>query len=177
MKRLFARLDIAKELPALYRYARALTRDETAAEDLVHDSLLRAYEKRASLRPGVDARPWLFTIMHNLFVSGWRKSAAESRRNQRAPGPSEVSPPSQEHALRLRAVTDAFKELSTEHRAVLHLVVVEGHSYQAAAETLDIPIGTLISRLSRARAALRERERLPGRSDGTPLRLVGKEQS
>lgn len=178
MKGLFGTLRITDELPALYRYARVLTRDEPAAEDLVHDALLRAYEKRHSFRPGASSRPWLFAIMHNLFVSGWRKSKAERKRNEQAANHrTDVAPPSQEHALRLRAVSEAFEELSDEHRAVLHLVVVEGHSYHTAAETLGVPIGTLISRLSRARAALREGERLPRSTrHNATLRLVRSEK-
>lgn len=175
MRRFFGTLGIADELPALHRYARVLTRDEPAAEDLVHDALLRAYEKRHSFRFGSNPRPWLFAIMHNLFISGWRKSTAERKRNEQASDRQiEAAPPNQEHALRLRAISEAFEELSDDHRAALHLVVVEGQSYQDAADALGIPIGTLISRLGRARAALRERESIPRRREEPKLRLVGR---
>ena len=172
MKAQIGSFGIARELPRLQRYARTLTRDEHAAEDLVHDTLLRAHDKRDTFRPGSDPTPWLLAIMRNLFVSGWRKSATERKGHDRvAAEPGEPAPPSQEHSLRLRAVAEAFDQLSDEHREVLHLVVIEGQSYRQAADMLDIPVGTLISRLSRARAALRARERLP-RGNRPGLRLV-----
>jgi RNA polymerase sigma-70 factor (ECF subfamily) len=173
MGRTFKALLIAEHLPAMHRYARALTRDDVSAEDLVHETLIKAYDNRHSFRTGADPRPWLFTILHNLFVSGWRRGMREQAyiagASKRHP---DAVPPSQEHALRLQALDQAFQKLSDDHRAVLHLVVVEGLAYQEAAEVLGLPIGTLISRLSRARAALRDRERIPQRADAPALRIV-----
>ena len=108
MKGQFGSFGIARELPRLQRYARTLTRDEHAAEDLVHDTLLRAHDKRDTFRPGSDPTPWLLAIMRNLFVSGWRKSATERKGHDRvAAETGEPAPPSQEHSLRLRAVAEA----------------------------------------------------------------------
>jgi RNA polymerase sigma-70 factor, ECF subfamily len=158
--------DVVGELGSLRRYARSLTRDDAQAEDLVHDALVRAYERRSTFRMGANLRTWLFSILHNAFVDERRRRAAEIRRNAEISRIVEdvVAPP-QESSTRLVQIRQAFETLPEEQRAVLHLVAIEGLSYQEAAETLGIPIGTLMSRLGRARAALRAFEdgRLPAR--------------
>jgi RNA polymerase sigma-70 factor, ECF subfamily len=170
--------DVVGQLPALRRYARALTRDEALAEDLVHDTLVRALEGRNSFRAEADLRSWLFSILHNVFVSGVKRTRASRAREDHAGELSDtVSEPEQEHAVRLAQLQVAFAALPAEQRAVLHLVAVEGLPYQDAAETLGIPIGTLMSRLGRARAALRSFEgaQRPGPAPATDhkLRIVG----
>src|SRR5215203_588903 len=72
--------DVLAQLPSLRRYARALTRDESAAEDLVHDALVRAYERRSTFHLGGNLRTWLFSILHNAFVDGRHRRGAEQRR-------------------------------------------------------------------------------------------------
>ena len=148
--------DVLAQLPPLRRYARALTRDESAAEDLVHDALVRAYERRSTFRLGGNLRTWLFSILHNTFVDGRRQHMAEQRRKGGTAWLAETAlPPNQESSVRLGQVRRAFLSLPEEQRAVLHLVAIEGLAYQEAATALGIPIGTLMSRLGRARAALR----------------------
>ena len=152
--------DVLGQLPALRRYARSLAGDEADAEDLVHDALVRAYERRRTFRPGGNLRAWLLSVLHNTFVSSWRSRRAELAR---IAGATELADPrigpSQDGAVRLVELMQAFRALPEEQRAALHLVAVEGLSYQEAALALGIPVGTLMSRLGRARAALRAAER------------------
>jgi len=175
-----ARFNVVAQLESMRKYARALTRDADEAEDLVHDALLRAYERRRRFRAGQNLRAWLLAVLHNAFIDIVRKRRAEARRLARVAeiAPREA-PPNQDHAVRLAQIRAAFMELPDSQRAVLHLIVLEGLSYQEAAATLGIPLGTLMSRLGRARAALRSGEEpsaaAPERhfSRSTRLRVVG----
>lgn len=172
------RTDVIGLLGPLRRYARSLTRDETQAEDLVQDTLVRAYERRSSFRPGGNLRGWLLSILHNTFIDNRRRHVAEFRRLEQvaALADTEVSP-EQESRVRLQQVQTAFMSLPDEQRAVLHLVAIEGLSYQEAASALKIPVGTLMSRLGRARAALRGFEAgadvQPSEARRPSLRVVG----
>jgi RNA polymerase sigma-70 factor (ECF subfamily) len=173
------RFDVIGQLATLRRYARSLTRSDIDAEDLVHDALVRAYEKRASFQDGRNLRTWLVSILHNVFIDGSRTRRAEAARIARAAELMEPHlAPAQEHHVRLGQVRQAFMDLPEEQRAVLHLVAVEGLTYAEAAAALGIPPGTLMSRLARARAALRaiEDETPAARVDagrGHHLRIVG----
>jgi RNA polymerase sigma factor (sigma-70 family) len=166
------RFDVVGQLGALRRYARALTRNDVDAEDLVQDALLRAYERRAGFRSGGNLRSWLLSILHNTFVDGTRRNRAERLRDNEAAELAETAMAApQEHAARLAQVRQHFMALPEEQRAAIHLVAIEGLAYGEAAEALGIPIGTLMSRLGRARASLREMENGPGRPGH--LRIVG----
>ena len=174
------RLDVIGLLGPLRRYARSLTRDESQAEDLVQDALVRAYERQGSFRSGGNLRGWLLSILHNTFVDGRRRHLAEARRLAQAAITVEpASPPEQESRIRLQQIQAAFMSLPDEQRAALHLVAIEGLPYQEAAAALGIPIGTLMSRLGRARAALRAYEAGSATSQsaqGAPrpnLRIIG----
>jgi len=157
--------DVIVHLAPLRRYARTLTRDETQAEDLVHDALVRAYERRATFRAGTNLRTWLLSILHNTFIDGRRQREAELRREAETSRLAEVTAaPDQESSVRLQQISRAFLTLPDEQRAVLHLVAIEGLPYKEAANALGIPIGTLMSRLGRARAALRAFEENGSRS-------------
>ncbi|MBB3997391.1 sigma-70 family RNA polymerase sigma factor [Aureimonas pseudogalii] len=150
------RPDILSQLAPLRRYALSLTRNREDAEDLVHDTLLRAIEREEQFRPGRNLRTWLLSILHNRFVDGARARRSEAARDAEfAQGTPAAMPGAQEPALRLAELRRSFAALPEEQRAALHLVVVEGLSYEEAAETLGIPQGTLVSRLSRARVRLR----------------------
>lgn len=164
--------DIRDDLLAMRRYARSLTRDDQDADDVVQDALLRAIEGRASYQPGRNRRRWLLAIVHNVFCSAKRREAAESRRNSRfAETLTDQLEPAQEQYARLTQIARGFAALSEHHRAVLHLTAVDGLSYQQTAELLGVPVGTIMSRLARARAALREQEQ--GQPGPEGLRLVG----
>jgi RNA polymerase sigma factor (sigma-70 family) len=102
MKRSMPRFDILGQLGSLRRYARSLTRDSADAEDLVHDALVRAYERRGSFRPGGNLRAWLLSIVHNAFIDGLRSRKAEAARLEQAGYLADGSTPApQEHSVRL----------------------------------------------------------------------------
>lgn len=157
--------QIEDEIPRLRRYARYLTRDIDQADDLVQDCLTRAIAKIHTWQPGTNLRAWLFVILRNAHIS-------EVRRCIRMPfGTSTaeddlrlVISGGQEASLELLEVREALDELSMEHREVLHLVAVEGLKYEEAADVLGVPVGTIRSRLSRARSALRARLETPRRA-------------
>ena len=143
------------EIPALRRYARALCGDFSQADDLVQECLLRAINKRRLWIRGRKLRPWLFTMMHNLFVNGLRRHDVIH-----AVGGTEVEEfgvAAEQDADLLCRVSDferALNELSAEHREVLLLVGVEQMSYQQVAKVADVAVGTVMSRLARARERL-----------------------
>ncbi|MDR6951401.1 RNA polymerase sigma-70 factor (ECF subfamily) [Ancylobacter sp. 3268] len=166
--------DVLGQLAALRRYARALTRDEADAEDLVQDALLRAYEKRSGFDPERGVRGWLFSILHNVFVDRRRARRAEVERENHLAGIEPMAgEPAQEHHVRLAQIRDAFMVLPEEQRSALHLVAIEGLGYAEAAAALGIPQGTLMSRLSRARAALRAVEDGTAAGGRPHLKVVG----
>ena len=143
-------------IPSLRRCARTFVRDPGAADDLVQDTLERAIGRWHQRRSDADVRAWLFTILHNLAVSHLRRAA---RRGRELPlddaGESVVAVPSTpEDALRHHDILTAVGQLPDEQRSVLLLVSIENVSYAEAAHILDIPIGTVMSRLARARARL-----------------------
>jgi len=148
---------IEEEIPRLRRYARALTRDVSAADDLVQDCLARALAKVHLWQSGTDLRAWLFTILHNQYVNHVRRSVREGS----AVALSETEPllttqPNQGKRLELRDLERAIARLPEEQRAVLLLVGLEGMRYEEVAAVLDVPVGTIRSRLSRGRELLRQ---------------------
>lgn len=159
--------EIEAMIPALRRYARALAQDRAVADDLVQDCLERALQQRDSWRGSGSLRGWMFRILLNLHRDG-RRRASHLVVVPDAPEPSR--PGGQEGHLQLREVQAAVQRLPEDQRRALLLVALEGMTLAEAAAALDIPEGTLVSRLGRARAALREmtgretpRERRQGR--------------
>jgi RNA polymerase sigma-70 factor (ECF subfamily) len=146
---------ITEQIPRLRRYARALTGNRDAADDLVQDTLERALSRSALFRPGADARAWLFSIMHNTFVNGVRSPAA-SRTTALADNAHEPIARDMAHdGLILRDIERALGLLPPEQRAVVLLVGLEELSYEATARVIGAPLGTVMSRLSRGRERLR----------------------
>jgi len=144
-----------EHIPKLRRYARALLRDRTRADDLVQDTLERALNKFSLFRRGSDLRAWLFTIMHNVHVNQIRVLA--NARTVTLEADAVESPHgSPDNAAAVIDLATALERLVPEHREILVLVGVEQFSYQEAARVLDVPIGTVMSRLSRARERLGE---------------------
>lgn len=164
-------------VPSLRRYARSLLRDHAAADDLVQDCLERVIGRWHQRRAEADVRTWVFTILHNLAVNRFKQIA---RRGRHVAVEEEdeamfASPPNQEDGLHHQAILDALARLPDDHRSVLLLISVEDLSYHEAAAVLDIPIGTVMSRLSRARhrfAQLIDEEPGPAKTLGAPLRRV-----
>ncbi|TAH42188.1 MAG: sigma-70 family RNA polymerase sigma factor [Betaproteobacteria bacterium] len=141
------------EIPRLRRYARALTGDAARADDLVQDTLERALGKWLLWRPG-NLRAWLMTMMHNLFVNEVRAaSAIEYRDDDDLPdAPVRAR---QTDGLELRDLDRALQALPAEQREVLLLVGLEELAYEEVARITGVPVGTVMSRLSRARGRLR----------------------
>jgi RNA polymerase sigma-70 factor (ECF subfamily) len=165
--------DILAQLGVLRRYARTLARESDAAEDLVQTALLRALERRGSFRADGNLRGWLLAILHNAFVDAERARRAERAREAAVVELRPAATPAvQEGVVRLGQIRTAFLALPEEQRAALHLVAIEGLSYRAAADVLGVPQGTLMSRIARARAALRALEEDKG-APRAPLTIVG----
>jgi len=145
---------IEQQIPALRRYAYALTRDHEAADDLVQDCLERALS-RWHLRRADDPRPWLFTILRNSFINTYRADRRRGPSVALDDAPPAATAPNQEGGLEVKDVSAALDRLPEEQRSLLLLVGVEEFSYAEAAAILAIPPGTVMSRLSRARQKLR----------------------
>jgi RNA polymerase sigma factor (sigma-70 family) len=140
-------------IPRLRRYARALVGDRAAADDLVQDTLERAWAKLHLYRRGTDLRAWLFTVMHNVHVNKVRATRATDTLEDEMPELAQRA--SQGDSLMVRDLDRSISRLPAEQRSVLLLVTLEDMSYDEVARTLGIPIGTVMSRLSRAREKLR----------------------
>ena len=169
--------DLVAAIPRLRRYARVLTGDATRADDLVQETLARGWEKRRLWAAGTDLRAWLFTIMHNVFVNQ-RALAMRDAQNVSLDGDGDAGPAwqipvraPQQARVELQEVLRELARLPAEQREVLVLAAVEEMRYEEIAEILSIPIGTVMSRLSRARAKLR---RTMGADNDatTPLKIV-----
>jgi RNA polymerase sigma-70 factor (ECF subfamily) len=144
---------IVELIPRLRRYARALAGDRARADDLVQDTLERAWNKFHLWRPGSDLRAWLFTVMHNVHVNQVRASRDHAMLDDE--GPEMAVAGVQGASLEIRDLERALAVLPPEQREVLLLIALEDMSYAEVATMLDIPIGTVMSRLSRAREKLR----------------------
>lgn len=147
---------MVEEIPALRRYALMLTQNADAADDLVQDSLERAWKHLASWKRGSNLRAWLFTIMHNQYINGLRYLERRPALLNLDCGEqlATVTQSADAH-IQLEELQKAIKRLPLEQREVITLVAVEGESYKQVARILDIPIGTVMSRLHRGREALR----------------------
>lgn len=156
-------------IPRLRRYARALVGDRGGADDLVQDTMERGWSRLSSWRRGSDMRAWLFGIMHNLHVG-------QARRPVLVTQPLEDDIPvtpvraTQADGLAIRDLESALRLLPSEQREILLLVGLEEMTYEEVASTLSIPLGTVMSRLSRAREKLRAS--MAGRTMTTSLKVV-----
>ncbi len=148
--------QILGHLPALQKYAFALARNFHAAEDLVQDTIVKAYACIDQFQRDSNLRAWLFTILRNTFYSGLRKQKFEVSDPDGLHAATLVTLPDHDGRLALRDFLHAFAQLSPEHRKIVALVGASGYSYIAAAEQIGIPAGTAKSRLSRARSQLKD---------------------
>ena len=162
------RRSITEHIPRLRRYARALVGDRYVADDLVQDTLERAWNKFHLWRPGSDLRAWLFTIMHNVFVNQARRRRYEVE-ELTDEMPAAAVRATQSDQLELQDVDRVLRSISPEQREVVLLVAVEQLTYAEVSGALDIPIGTVMSRLSRGRE--RMRQALGGQA-AVPLKVV-----
>lgn len=152
------RRDIVAAVPSLRRYARALLREPADADDLVQDCLTRAIDRLHLWTPGTNLRAWLFTILHNQHVNTARRRAR--RPDGIAMNDSGVEPAAglaaQEDRHALRDMDRALAALDEDQRQAVLLIGLEGLTYGEAADVLDVPLGTVMSRLSRGRRRLRD---------------------
>jgi RNA polymerase sigma-70 factor, ECF subfamily len=167
---------VEREIPRLRRYARALTRSADRADDLVQETLLRAISKSHLWQAGTDIRAWLFTIMHNHYVNMVRRAMRDEATvdiEQISSSLAAITDPTA--ASQLREMDEALARLPGEQREVILLVGLEGMSYETAATVLSVPVGTVRSRLSRGRDALRRLMGLPEKAEragATPREAV-----
>ena len=152
------RRQLSVELPVLRRFARALTGDPALADDLVQDCLERAMLKSHLYDPSRPLRAWLFTMLRNLHISGLRRNGRTTfvkTVDDLMDGEGSV-PPEQENQMAVGSVSQALDRLSPQHREVIVLVGLEEMSYRDVSEILGVPVGTIMSRLSRAREHMRQ---------------------
>src|SRR5271165_4672207 len=167
--------SIEAHIPGLRRFARALVRgDRERADDLVQDSLERALSRWHLRRAGGDLRGWLYTILYNRFLSEQHRQKRRGVHSTLAEAMESELPAikaGQDQALEHRDLLRAFAALPEEQRSILFLVGVEDLSYEQAARVLGVPIGTVMSRLSRGRERLRQSmSRGLGAAESTPRR-------
>jgi RNA polymerase sigma-70 factor (ECF subfamily) len=146
---------LEQEMPRMRRYARALLRDHVDAEDLVHDAVVRALSRAHLWRDGSNLRAWLFTILHNQYVDEVRKSARMGRPISIDKVAAPARPAPQIAAVELTELDRALGLLPRMQRTILMLIVLEGMNHEQVAQRYRIPVGTVRSRLSRARRRLR----------------------
>jgi RNA polymerase sigma-70 factor (ECF subfamily) len=154
-------------IPRLRRYARALVGDRAAADDLVQDTLERAWSKLHLYRHGTDLRAWLFTVMHNVHVNRVRAARPTDPLDDEMPELAQRA--TQGDGLLVRDLERGIAALPVAQREVLLLVALEDLSYDETARVLAIPIGTVMSRLARAREKLRA---LMNGKGGSKLQIV-----
>jgi RNA polymerase sigma-70 factor (ECF subfamily) len=147
--------EVEGMMPNLRRYARSLTRDADEADDVVQDALLAALDKIHLFEPGSNLRAWLFTITRNTFITHQRRRRIRTHLPLDDESLDLQAPPAQEARVAQGHLAAAYAQLPRPHREVLALVVFESMSYEQAAEILEVAVGTVRSRLARARATLR----------------------
>ncbi|MDX1401354.1 MAG: sigma-70 family RNA polymerase sigma factor [Kiloniellales bacterium] len=149
--------QIESEIPMLRRYARYLSRNTDQADDLVQECLLRAIAKIDSWEPGTNLQARLIVILRNIFLNECRRAKRERVSLEGLKSAETAQIPAQQDAgLILAELEEAFMSLSDDHREVLTLVVIQGMTYEQTAEILGVTMGTIKSRLSRARTRLSE---------------------
>ncbi len=149
------RAQVLDQLPGLRRYARMLTGDRWAADDLVQDTLERACRKWLLWRTGTDLRAWLFTLMHNLYLNQRRGAVPLQVLDAHDAAAADLPAAATGHDTALD-LERCLQRLPADQRAVLLLVTLEDMPYAEVARVLQVPIGTVMSRLSRARSRMRE---------------------
>ena len=146
--------SVVEMLPALRAFARTFYRNQTDADDLVQETLVRALNSYETFTPGTRLKSWLFTIMRNAFYTQIKKTSREPVGVIRCVSDKRSAPASQEWTIHAKEVETAIHNLPAHQREVLVLITIEGMSYEDAARVCGCNIGTVKSRLNRARARL-----------------------
>ncbi|MEM5477908.1 RNA polymerase sigma factor [Pacificibacter sp. AS14] len=161
--------EIVEHLPAMRAFALSLTRSSSHADDLVQDAIMKAWENLSSFEVGTNMRAWLFTILRNTFYSDQRKRKREVQDSDGTFAATLTEKPDHDGRLAMAEFEQAFVQLKTEQREALMLVGAMGFSYEEAALTCGVALGTVKSRVNRARQRLSELLEL---EDGEPLDLT-----
>jgi RNA polymerase sigma-70 factor (ECF subfamily) len=148
--------EMLTALPSLRAFAISLTNDPIRADDLVQDTILRAWANSHRFEPGTNLHAWLFTILRNLFHSEWRKHRREVEDTDGSYAAKLKTLPDQQVHLDFEDFRAALSKLSVDHREALLLVLAQGMSYEEAAEICEVAVGTIKSRVNRARHRLAE---------------------
>ena len=169
------RQEIVRHLPALRRYAVALVRHREHADDLVHETLLKAIEKKGQFRPGTNLRAWLFKILHNSYVDHVRRSIRQTAMlAENGPLSPETQSPDQDASLLRRDLEDAVSRLPDDQRTVLLLVALENMTYEEVAAIMEVPIGTVPLAIGPRQASSSYRDRsVASASRHTPTEPAG----
>ena len=154
--------DLLASLPDLRSFAMSLVGNSTRADDLVQETLLKAWTSQHRFVPGTNLMAWLFTILRNQFYTECRKRKREVEDAEGAEAAKIITLPSQEHGIELQKVWKILEKLPAAQREALLLVAGQGMTYEAAAELLGTQTGTMKSRVSRARAFLAESLKMAG---------------
>ena len=165
------REELVQHLPALRAFAVSLTRDSVAADDLVQDAIVKAWKNIDKFEPGTNLRAWLFTILRNTFYSDRRKARREVGDADGMIASQLSEKPRHDGKLAFNDFVGAFAQLPDEQREALILVGASGFSYEEAAETTGVAVGTVKSRVNRARQKLIE---LLGLHPDEPFELTDK---
>lgn len=170
---MFTQAALVQEMGNLRKFALKLTRDTHEAEDLLQSTLLRACEKQHLFRPDTSLYSWMSKIMYNLFVSDYRRKSKFQTQYDPDNYLQNLSVEAdQEIKVTFLKVNEAMKKISAIHRQILVMICVNGMPYEEVAETLKIPVGTVRSRLSRARESLQallEKSDIGGGPASVPL--------
>ena len=150
------RTELVSHLPHLRAVARALTGHRDRADDLVNDTVLKALSAEAQFQPGTYLKAWLMTILRNHYINGLRRTRIEVETIGEIPEAALPSAPNQEHVVEVNEVANALQRMSVEHREILVLVSAAGLSYEEASEVCGCAVGTIKSRLNRARSELKK---------------------
>jgi RNA polymerase sigma-70 factor (ECF subfamily) len=150
------RTELVAQLPHLRAVARALTGHRDRADDLVNDTVLKALSAESQFQPGTYLKAWLMTILRNHYINGLRRTRIEVETIGEIPEAALPSAPNQEHVVEVNEVANALQRMSVEHREILVLVSAAGLSYEEASEVCGCAVGTIKSRLNRARNELKK---------------------
>ncbi|PZQ44732.1 MAG: RNA polymerase subunit sigma-24 [Micavibrio aeruginosavorus] len=163
---MFVQADLINEMPKLRKFASKLTRNNAETDDLLQATLLRALEKNTYFETGTDLFKWSSKIMYNIFVTDYRrKTKFETQYDPEFHIENRSVDADQHTKLEVKLMAQAMNQMSAEHKEILVMVCVKGMQYQEVADVLEIPVGTVRSRLSRARnqlLALMEGPATPG---------------
>jgi RNA polymerase sigma-70 factor (ECF subfamily) len=172
---MFTDNQLITEMDRLKRFAWKLTRNNADADDLLQNTVLRAYEKKHLFQEGSNVFSWTSKIMYNIFVTDYRRKVKfESQYDPEPYLEKQQDVVNHEDTVMMNEVSMAMKQLSDEHRNILVMITIQGMKYDEAAEKLNIPVGTVRSRLSRARNTLME---LLENKDGKPGFSISTEQA